>query len=138
MTRAQARRRLGVAWWRQLLLTLAPLFLMEAFLGGREWLPALQMPMFIVGLLAMFPSLKLFAAYKRALVATEAVLDTPEEPAAWTALGRCRAKALQVASLPAWIAALAVPVGLNGVALFLLAMSSLVLLYLYRIPRQLG
>ena len=31
-----------------------------------------------------------------------------------------------------------VPVNLNGVALFLLAMSSLVMLYLYRIPRQLG
>ncbi|BAU72338.1 hypothetical protein [Metapseudomonas furukawaii] len=138
MSRADARRRLSLAWWRQLPLTLAPLFLMNAFLGDLDLLPAAQMPLFIVGLLSLFPSLRCFAAYKRALVATEAALDGPDEAAAWDALGRCRTKAMLVASLPAWVAALAVPVNLNGVALFLLAMSSLVMLYLYRIPRQLG
>ena len=40
--------------------------------------------------------------------------------------------------LPAWIAAIALFSGLNAVALILLALSSVVLLCLYRIPRQLG
>ena len=42
------------------------------------------------------------------------------------------------AGLPAWIAAVAVFVGLEAIPLMLLGLSSLVLLYLYRIPRQLG
>ena len=46
--------------------------------------------------------------------------------------------ALLAASLPAWIAALAVFVGLEGVPLTLLGLSTAVLFYLYRIPRQLG
>jgi hypothetical protein len=37
-----------------------------------------------------------------------------------------------------WIAALAVFVGLEGVPLLLLSVSTLVLFYLYRIPRQIG
>jgi hypothetical protein len=45
---------------------------------------------------------------------------------------------LLVAALPAWVGALAVFVGLEAVPLFLLALSTLVLFYLYRIPRQLG
>lgn len=43
-----------------------------------------------------------------------------------------------MAAVPAWIGALAVFVGLEAVPLFLLALSTLVLFYLYRIPRQLG
>jgi len=49
-----------------------------------------------------------------------------------------RRTALLVAALPAWIGALAVFVGLEAVPLFLLGLSTLVLFYLYRIPRQLG
>ena len=45
---------------------------------------------------------------------------------------------LLAAGLPAWIAALGVFVGLEGVPLLLLALSTLVLFYLYRIPRQVG
>ncbi|MNU04781.1 hypothetical protein D3C72_2493430 [compost metagenome] len=71
-------------------------------------------------------------------MATEAALGRAEEPGAWSELARRRRIAFLAAGLPAWIAALAVFVGLNAVALILLALSSLVLLYLYRIPRQLG
>ncbi|HSX70829.1 MAG TPA: MFS transporter, partial [Pseudomonas sp.] len=42
------------------------------------------------------------------------------------------------ACLPAWVAAIALFSGLNAVALMLMALSSVVLLSLYRIPRQLG
>ena len=58
--------------------------------------------------------------------------------AAWIALAARRRTALLVASLPAWIGALAVFVGLEAVPLMLLALSTAVLFYLYRIPRQLG
>lgn len=68
----------------------------------------------------------------------EKALDTPDEPAAWVALARIRRLAFVGAALPAWIAALAVFAGLPALPLMLLALSSLVLLYLYRIPRQLG
>ncbi|MBT8768025.1 MFS transporter [Metapseudomonas boanensis] len=139
MSRPEVRRRLSAAWWCQLGLTLSPLFLVSLLFGDREpLLPVLQMPMFIAGLASMFLSLRLFSGYKRALVATEAALDGPEEPAAWEALANSRRRAFLAAGLPAWIAALGVFVGLNGVALFLLALSSVVLLYLYRIPRQLA
>ena len=80
----------------------------------------------------------LFSAYKRALVATEKALDSDEEPAAWLELARCRRLAFLGAGLPAWIAAIAVFAGLEAIPLVLLALSSVVLLYLYRIPRQLG
>ena len=58
--------------------------------------------------------------------------------AAWDHLAQVRRRALLAAGLPAWIAALAVFVGLEGVPLLLLALSTLVLFYLYRIPRQVG
>ena len=60
------------------------------------------------------------------------------EREAWLELARQRRKGFLGAGLPAWIAALALFSGLNAVALILLAMSSVVLLCLYRIPRQLG
>ncbi|AOE83326.1 MFS transporter [Pseudomonas sp. TCU-HL1] len=139
MTRKEVRRQLALAWWRQLGYTLVPLLVMSYLFGDGEPLwPMLQMPLFIAALVSLFLSLPLFSAYKRALVATEAALGRAEEPGAWQELARRRGKAFLAAGLPAWIAALAVLVGLNAVALFLLAMSSLVLLYLYRIPRQLG
>lgn len=139
MTRSNVRRRLALAWWWQLFLTLAPLLVVNGFFGTSEALvPILAMPMFIAGVASMFVSLKFFGGYKRALIATEKALNTQEEPAAWIELAARRRTAFLAAGLPAWIAALAVFVGLEAVPLFLLAFSSVVLLYLYRIPRQLG
>jgi hypothetical protein len=96
------------------------------------------MPLFIAGLASMFVSLPLFSGYKRALVATEKALDTPQEHDAWLELARVRRLGFVGASLPAWIAALAVFAGLEAIPLILLAISSIVQLYLYRIPPQLG
>ncbi|MGV8921041.1 MAG: MFS transporter [Pseudomonas sp.] len=139
MTRNNVRRRLALAWWWQLFLTLAPLFVINAFFGGGEPLiPVLAMPLFIAGIASMFVSLKYFGGYKRALIATQKSLNTPEEPAAWIELAARRRIAFLAAGLPAWIGALAVFVGLEAVPLFLLGFSSVVLLYLYRIPRQLA
>jgi len=139
VTRGQVRRRLAVAWWQYLALALLPLFVLNALFGeGQGLLPVLAMPLFIAGVASMFVSLKYFARYKDALIATQKALDTAEEPAAWIALAARRRTALLVASLPAWIGALAVFVGLEAVPLMLLALSTAVLFYLYRIPRQLG
>lgn len=138
MTRSQVRRRLSLAWWRQLGLTLAPLFVLNLLFGADRQPGVLAMPLFIAGLAALFVSLPLFHAYKRELIATEKALDGPQEPAAWLALADRRRLAFLGAGLPAWIAALAVFAGLEAIPLILLALASVVLLYLYRIPRQLG
>jgi hypothetical protein len=138
VSRSEVRRRLALAWWRQLGLTLAPLFVLNLLFGADRQLTVLAMPLFIAGLAAMFVSLPLFHAYKRALIVTEKALDTPQEPSAWLALAGRRRLAFLGAGLPAWIAAIAVFAGLEAIPLMLLALSSIVLLYLYRIPRQLG
>ncbi|WP_219097478.1 MFS transporter [Pseudomonas sp. UMAB-40] len=139
MTRGQVRRRLSFNWWQYLAMALVPLFVINGVFGqGEAILPVLAMPLFIAGVASMFVSLKFFGSYKHALIATQKALDTPEEPAAWITLAAKRRTALLVASLPAWIGALAVFVGLEAVPLVLLALSTTVLFYLYRIPRQLG
>lgn len=137
MTRGQVKRRLALAWWRQLGVALAPVFMFNLLFGGGGH-TVMSMPMFIAGLASMFVSLPLFSAYKHALIATQKALDSDEEPAAWLELDRIRLRALIGAALPAWIAALAVLAGLEAIPLVLLALSSIVLHSLYRIPRQLG
>lgn len=137
MTRGQVKRRLALAWWRQLGVALAPLFMFNLLFGGGGH-TVMSMPMFIAGLASMFVSLPLFSAYKHALIATQKALDSDEEPTAWLELDRIRLRALLGAALPAWIAALAVLAGLEAIPLVLLALSSIVLHSLYRIPRQLG
>ncbi len=137
MTRGQVKRRLALAWWRQLGVAMAPVFLFNLLFGGGGH-TVMSMPMFIAGLASMFVSLPLFSAYKHALIATQKALDSDEEPAAWLELDRVRLRALLGAALPAWIAALAVLAGLEAIPLVLLALSSIVLHSLYRIPRQLG
>jgi hypothetical protein len=139
VTRGQVRRRLSVSWWKYLALALLPLFVINAVFGqGEAILPVLAMPLFIAGVASMFVSLRFFGPYKKALIATQKALDTPEEPQAWIDLAARRRAAFLVAGLPAWVGALAVFVGLEAVPLMLLALSTAVLFYLYRIPRQLG
>nr|WP_218177501.1 MFS transporter [Pseudomonas gingeri] len=130
---------MAVGWYKQLLLSVLPLFVANWLFGQTDpLLPVLAMPFFIAGVASMFVSLRFFGVYKRSLIATQAALDTPEEPAAWIELADVRRKALVVAALPTWIGTLAVFVGLEAVPLMLLVLSSVVLFYLYRIPRQLG
>ncbi|MBE8594683.1 nuclear fragile X mental retardation-interacting protein 1 [Pseudomonas sp. MAFF 301449] len=138
MTRGQVKRRLSFNWWQYLALALLPLFVLNLVFGQVALVPVLAMPLFIAGVASMFLSLRYFHGYKHALIATSKALDTPEEPAAWIALAARRRTALLVAAIPSWVGALAVFVGLEAVPLFLLALSTMVLFYLYRIPRQLG
>jgi hypothetical protein len=138
VTRGEVRRRLALEWWRQLAVTLVPLFVLNLLFGAERQTGLLTMPLFIAGLASMFVSLPLFSAYKRALVATEKALDGADEHDAWLELARMRRLAFLGAALPVWIAALAVFAGLEAIPLILLAISSIVLLCLYRIPRQLG
>ena len=139
MTRAEVKRRLALAWWQYLAIGLMPLPVMAwAFGGGDPLIPVLAMPLFIAGAATMFLSLPRFGAYQRARIATSKVLGTGEEAAAWIELARVRRMAMLYACFPAWVAALSVLVGLEAVPQILLAVSTVVVLYLYRIPRQLG
>jgi hypothetical protein len=136
--RSEVRRRLALEWWLQLAVTLAPLFVLNLLFGADQQIGLLTMPMFIAGLASMFISLPLFSSYKFALVATEKALNTPDEHDAWLELARVRRLGFLGAALPAWIAAIALFAGLEAIPLFLLAIASIVMLYIYRIPRQLG
>lgn len=138
MTRAGVRRRLALEWWRWLgFAYLAPLFFLNLLFGGSQALGSvLEMPLFIAGLASMFVSLPLFSAWRVDRHPGRAGWQHERE--AWLALAVQRRKAFLGAGLPAWIAAIALFSGLNAVALILLALSNVVLLCLYRIPRQLG
>ncbi|MHC6223772.1 MFS transporter [Pseudomonas sp. X10] len=139
MMRSEVKRRLTLTWWQYLAMGLLPLLVVAwAFGGGKGLIPVLAMPLFIGGVATMFLSLPRFGAYKRALIATSKALDTAGEPASWIELARARRFAMLFACFPAWVAALSVLVGLEAVPQFLLALSTVVLFYLYRIPRQLG
>lgn len=137
MNRAAARRRLNLGWWFFLLLALGPLILLMVLVDETGWAEQLAMPVFVAALVSMFASLRLFRGYKHAVIAAGRARDQADEPAAWQALGDAQRRGLLGGSLPAWIGALAVLVDLNGVALILLGLASLVIFWLYRIPRQL-
>lgn len=138
MTREQIKRGLGFIWWWQLGLTLAPLIIIDLLLTDSRQPSVLAMPLFVVAMLSMFISLPLFHRFKHQLIATQKALDTDAEPDAWLALAKSRRLAFIAAGLPAWIAAVAVFAGLEDIAQILLAMASVMLLVLYRIPRHLG
>ncbi|WXL26536.1 MFS transporter [Ectopseudomonas mendocina] len=138
MTRLQQRRRLAFEWWLLLLAIVLPVLVLNTLFGDNFQHGKLTMPVFMLGLISMFVSLPMFHRYKHALIATGKSFDSEGEPAAWQALAQVRRKAILVGALPAWIAAAAVFAGLEAVPLILLTVASLVILYLYRTPRQLA
>jgi len=137
MMREAARRQLARDGWLQWPLVLLPVLISRLLFADLQFFPQLAMPLFCASLLTFFFSLARFTAFKHALIATERALDTDAEPAAWADLRRVRRRALIGAALPAWLAAIGVPLGLEPVAQWLLVVGSLALLLLYRIPRQL-
>lgn len=139
MTRSQVKARLAKAWWQQLGLTLAPLFVMSWSFGRMEpVMPVLALPLFMAGVAGLFLSAPRLGLFRHALHATEDALNTVNEPAAWVSLARIRRFGFLVAGIPAWVAALAVPFGLEPMAQCLLALMSAGLLCFYRIPSKLG
>jgi len=134
VNRLAARRQLARDGWLHTLLMVIPVLAL-----GRA--PALSvdwgLPLFAAGLVSLFFSLPAFTAFKHALIATEQALGSPMEADAWARLRLLRRRGLLIASLPAWFAAAGALLGMEPVARLLLVFGSLVLLVLYRIPRQL-
>jgi len=137
LIRPQARR-LRLIWWACLALALLPLVRLESLLSGGEPLLELSMPVFITGLLSLFASLPLFNRYKKALMALARADSRKSQADAWVELVRRQRRGLIGAALPAWIAALGVPLDLEPVGMVLLALASLGVLVFYRLPRQLA
>ena len=138
MNRTAMRRQLALQGWRYLLFMVVPVLVSSQLpqLAGRFGEP-LALPLFLVGLATLFLNLPCFTAYKHSLIATEKDLGSDAEASSWAALRAVRLRALRTAALPAWLAAIGAPLGLEPVAQVLLVSGSLVLLLLYRIPRQL-
>jgi len=134
VNRLAARRQLARdGWLHTLLMVLPVLVLGRASVVFADW----GLPLFAAGMVSLFFSLRAFTAFKHALIATEQALDSPAEAEAWASLRRVRRRGLLIASLPAWFAAAGALLGMEPVARLLLVFGSLVLLVLYRIPRQL-
>lgn len=134
MSRRVARRqRLNRRWWLLLLAGALP-WLVLANVPEVAALP--PMALFIVGLCGLMPTLRIFPRYKRALWALSPPGEEAREDARWAALAGAQRGGMLWASLPAWLAALASPLGLEGVPGLLLVIGSLLTYLVYRIPRQ--
>ena len=130
MDRLLWRRRLNLRWSLLLLAGVLPWLVLANVPEVAQWPP---MTLFIIGLCGLVPTLKVFPAYKRALWA----LNPPrDEQRRWAALARAQRNGMLWASLPAWFAALASPLGLEGVAGLLLVTGSVLFSLVYRVPRQ--
>ena len=134
MNRAVVRRQLAREGWLHAALMVLPVLLL-----GRTGLQLGSggLLLFAAGLASLFFSLPAFTRFKHALIATEQALGDTADPEAWAQLRRIRRRALLIASLPAWLAAVGALFGMEPVARLLLVLGSLTLLVLYRIPRQL-
>ena len=139
MSRQQARGALGRAWWLQLALALLPAD------PGRVLPRRTATPSPWPGDAAVHRRAAVDVRQPAAVRCLQAWSHRHPESAGYgggsrrlARLAQVRRKALFGASLPAWIGVPGVFAGLNGVALILLGVTSLVLFWLYRIPRQLG
>lgn len=133
MGRMTQHRRLNRRWWLLLLAGVLP-WLVLANVPEVAQLP--PMLLFVIGLCGLLPTLKVFPSYKRALWALKPPVDAALEDQRWAALARAQRNGMLWASLPAWLAALASPLGLEGVAGLLLVTGSVLFSLVYRIPRQ--
>ncbi|KAF1052853.1 MAG: hypothetical protein GAK43_01705 [Stenotrophomonas maltophilia] len=137
MSAATGYGRLALTWWLHLLLALGPLLLLLNLDADLARFPALATPAFVVGLFSMFLTLPFFRCYKHALIAAGRAHGSADAPAAWVHLARARCRGALVGSLPAWIGALALFCDLHAVAALMLGFASLIILWLYRLPRLL-
>ena len=133
MERLTQHRRLNRRWWLLLLAGVLP-WLVLANVPEVAQLP--PMLLFVIGLCGLLPTLKVFPTYKRALWALNPPVDAALEAQRWAALASAQRNGMLWASLPAWLAALASPLGLEGVAGLLLVTGSVLFSLVYRIPRQ--
>lgn len=131
------RYRSAGQWW-------LALFVITALLAAPipvQRLAVLQQPpgslvFFVAGLLLLFCSRPFFHAFKRAVVAFSGA-DARQQAQLWSQYFQARRRALLVAMLPAVAALVGRMLGLEEVPVVLLWLASLLLLWLYRTPRQL-
>ena len=133
MERMTQHRRLNRVWWLLLLAAVLPWLLLVNVPEVAQLPPML---LFVIGLCGLLPTLKVFPSYKRALWALKPPVDAALEDQRWAALASAQRNGMLWASLPAWLAALASPLGLEGVAGLLLVTGSVLFSLVYRIPRQ--
>jgi hypothetical protein len=133
MERMTQHRRLNRRWWLLLLAGVLPWLLL---VNVPELAQLPPMTLFVIGLCGLLPTLKVFPSYKRALWALKPPVDAALEDQRWAALASAQRNGMLWASLPAWLAALASPLGLEGVAGLLLVTGSVLFSLVYRIPRQ--
>lgn len=127
----------NIRWLGMQLVALLPLSALAPMELAESPLPsALAMPLFVLALLSLFVNLPLFRRYKLALVALARVRDTKHEAAAWGPLAEAQLRGLWGALLPAWIAAIGRCAELHTVPVVLLVAASLVVAWLYRLPKQ--
>lgn len=139
MKPTEARRFLRTLWWLQLLVALLPVWFFPRniySLGQNTELVSLLF--FIAALASLFFNIKPFTRFKHAVIAVGQARGSEQESAAWQNLMHARLRALWIACLPAWAAALAKVCGLEMPAVLLLALATPVLFWLYRTPQQLA
>lgn len=131
--RTAQRARLNRRWWLLLVAGVLP-WLVLVNVPEVTQLP--PMTLFVIGLCGLLPTLKAFPPYKRALWALKPPVDESLERQRWAELDKAQYRGVLWASLPAWFAALASPLGLEGVAGLLLVTGSVLFSLVYRVPRQ--
>lgn len=135
----EARRILRVFWWLQLTVAMLPVWMFpSAIIQFEQQREKVSLLFFIAALLLLFLNAKPFQRFKHAVIAVGGARDSEAEPDAWQNLMHVRLQALWYACLPAWAAALAKVLGLEGPVIVLLLIASPILFWLYRTPRQLS
>lgn len=135
---AQLQRKLAWQWWRSLVVALLLFFVVGRFdlskiLKQEPW----GMVFFALSLLTLFVSRSSFHRFKHAVIELGQQAQRFEHVELWDGYMRVRGVALRWAMLPVICATLGVVLGLEPIAGFLLLLSSLLLFWLYRTPRQL-
>ena len=126
--------RTALRWWLQVLISSVPWLIVINTLQpikAPEWLP---MAAFVLALSSLFLHIKLFNRFKHAVIQ---VGRDKANPTLWQQFLAVRQQALWLASVTAWLAVPAWLVGLESVPSALLVIASIMLLWLYRVPRQL-
>ena len=139
MKPVEARRTLRMLWWLQLAVAMLPVWLFPAAVYDLgEQTETASIVFFVVALSLLFFNNKPFQRFKHAVIAVGVARDTPQEHAAWQHLMHLRLQALWFACLPAWAGTLAKILGMELPVVILLAISTPVLFWLYRTPKQLS
>ena len=139
MKPVEARRTLRMLWWLQLAVAMLPVWLLPAAVYDLgEHTETASIVFFVVALSVLFFNNKPFQRFKHAVIAVGVARDTPQEHAAWQHLMHLRLQALWFACLPAWAGTLAKILGMELPVVILLAISTPVLFWLYRTPKQLS